>query len=78
MLIKESEKTYIECRVFILGERHVGKKSFINRILTLPSTSVIRNFELEKEFAKKIEDLQKKLLGQGGVAGEDDKKAFLD
>ena len=61
MLIKESEKAYIECRVFILGERHVGKKSFINRILTLPSTSVIRNFELEKEFAKKIEDLQKKI-----------------
>ena len=27
---------------------------------------------------KMIEDLQKKLLGQGGVAGEDDKKAFLD
>ena len=27
---------------------------------------------------KMIEDLQKKLLGQGGVAGEDDKKAFLE
>ena len=27
---------------------------------------------------KMIEDLQKKLLGQGGVVGEDDKQAFLD
>ncbi len=27
---------------------------------------------------KMIEDLQKKLLGQGGVAGEDDKQAFLE
>ena len=27
---------------------------------------------------KMIEDLQKKLLGQGGVIGEDDKQAFLD
>ena len=27
---------------------------------------------------KMIEDLQKKLLGQGGVAGDDDKQAFLD
>ena len=25
-----------------------------------------------------IEDLQKKLLGQGGVVGDDDKQAFLD
>ena len=61
MLIKESEKTYIECRVFVLGEKNVGKKSFIGKILNIPSTSVIRNFELEKEFIKKLEDLQKKI-----------------
>ena len=38
MTVKESEKTYIECRIFVLGERNVGKKSFINRLLNLPST----------------------------------------
>ena len=31
MTIKESEKTYIECRILILGEKNVGKKSFINK-----------------------------------------------
>ena len=30
------------------------------------------------ELKKMIEDLQKKLLGQGGVVGDDDKKAFLE
>lgn len=61
MAVKESEKTYIECRIFILGDRNVGKKSFINRLLNLPSTSDIRDFEAEKEFNKKIEELTKKI-----------------
>ena len=61
MTVKESEKTYIECRIFVLGERNVGKKSFINRLLNLPSTSMIRNFEAEKEFNKMIEELAKKI-----------------
>ena len=61
MAVKETEKTYIECRIFILGERNVGKKSFINRLINLPSTSMIRNFEAEKEFNKRIEELAKKI-----------------
>ena len=61
MAVKESEKTYIECRILVLGERNVGKKSFINRLLNLPSTSMIRNFEAEKEFNKMIEELAKKI-----------------
>ena len=43
--MRESEKTYIECRIFILGEKNVGKKSFVCRLLNLPSTSEIRNLE---------------------------------
>ena len=30
--MKESDKTYIECRFLLLGEKNVGKKSFINRL----------------------------------------------
>lgn len=61
MTIKESEKTYIECRIFVLGERGVGKKSFIGRIINLPSTSSIRNLEAEKDFNKKLAELAKKI-----------------
>ena len=50
MAKKESEKTYIECRLFILGERNVGKKSFIGKLLNVSSTSMIRNHEAENEF----------------------------
>ena len=59
--MKESEKTYIECRIFILGEKGVGKKSFACRLLNIPSTSEIRNFEAEEEFNKKIIKLAKKI-----------------
>ena len=61
MAIKETEKIYIECRIFVLGEKSVGKKSFIGRMLNLPSTSVIRNYEAEKEFNKRLEELAKKI-----------------
>ena len=59
--MKESEKTYIECRIFILGEKGAGKKSFVCRLLNLPSTSEIRNIEAEEEFNKKIIKLTKKI-----------------
>ena len=61
MSIKESEKTYIECRIIILGEKNVGKKSFINRLINLSSTSIIRNYEAEIEFNKNMLILQKKI-----------------
>ena len=35
MAVKESEKTYIECRMIILGEKNVGKKSFIGKLLSV-------------------------------------------
>ena len=76
MTIKEFEKTYIECRMFILGERNVGKKSFINRILSLPSTSIIRNYEAEKEFNKMIEDLAKKIIEEEDFMKQSDKDQF--
>ena len=61
MAVKESEKTYIECRILLLGEKNVGKKSFIGRLLNLPSTTIIRNYEAEKDFNKKMEVLTKKI-----------------
>ena len=59
--MKESEKTYIECRIFILGEKGTGKKSFACRLINLPSTSEIRNLEAEEEFNKNIAKLTKKI-----------------
>ena len=61
MTVKESDKIYIECRLIVLGEKNVGKKSFINRVINLPSTSMIRNYEAENEFNKRIEELAKKI-----------------
>ena len=65
-----NEKTYIECRVFILGEKNVGKKSFICRILNLPSTSEIRNLEEEENFKNNIIKLTKKI--------EEEEKFFIE
>ena len=43
-------KEYIECRLFILGDEKVGKKSFVKRLLGLPSTSIIHDEDSEKEY----------------------------
>ena len=48
-------KEYIECRIFILGDEKVGKKSFVKKILNLPCTSVIHDIESETEYNKKLE-----------------------
>ena len=55
--MNEFEKNYIECRLFILGDRNVGKKSFIEKLISVPSTSLIRNIEAEKEFNKVLEKI---------------------
>lgn len=57
--MKLYEKEYIECRLIILGDEKVGKKSFINRLLNLPSTTTIRNEELEKAYKKQILAIRK-------------------
>ena len=43
-------KEYIECRLFVLGDEKVGKKSFVKRLLGLPCTSIIHDEESEKEY----------------------------
>ena len=53
----EYEKDYIECRLFIIGDREVGKKSFIEKLLSIPSTSLLRNMEAEKEYNQKLCEL---------------------
>ena len=55
--MQEYEKNYIECRFYVIGDRNVGKKSFIDRLLGVPSTSLIRNFEAEKEFNERLYEL---------------------
>ena len=58
--MKNFEKEYIEYRLIILGHEKVGKKSFINRLLSLPSTTTIRNEKLEKAYKKQILAIRKK------------------
>ena len=58
--MNEYEKEYIECRLILIGDEKVGKKSFINRLLNIPSTSTIRNLEIEKMYKKQILKLRKK------------------
>ena len=50
--MSEPSREYIECRIFILGDEKVGKKSFVNKIINLPCTSEIRNVEAEEEYNK--------------------------
>ena len=57
--MQEYEKCYIECRFFIIGDRNVGKKSFIEKLLSVPSTSMLRNYEAENEFNKTLIQLIK-------------------
>ena len=44
------KKEYIECRLFILGDEKVGKKSFVQKLLNLPCTGVIHDLESESEY----------------------------
>ena len=57
--MKPFKKNYIECRFYIIGDREVGKKSFIDRLLGIPSTSLLRNLELEEEIKSQISKLLK-------------------
>ena len=53
--MKTYDKNYLECRFYIIGDRDVGKKSFIERLLNIPCTSLLRNINAEKYFKDKIE-----------------------
>ena len=50
--MSEPIREYVECRLFILGDENVGKKSFVKRFLNLNSTSIIQNIEAEEEYNK--------------------------
>ena len=52
--MNEYEKEYIECRLILLGSEKVGKKSFIKRVLSMPSTSTIRDTENENIYKEQI------------------------
>ena len=56
--MNDYEKEYIECRFIVLGSDKVGKKSLISRILNVPSTSAIRNYDNEMAYKKEIEKLR--------------------
>ena len=43
--MSKTSKEYIECRLYILGDERVGKKSFVQKILNLPSTGIIHDIE---------------------------------
>ena len=57
--MKPFEKNYLECRFYIIGDREVGKKSFIDRLLNIPSTSLLRNLKAEEQFKTEINKLLK-------------------
>ena len=56
----EYQKEYIEFRLILLGYNKVGKKSFIDRLFNISSTTIIRNKELELQYKKQILNLRKK------------------
>ena len=58
--MNENQKEYIEFRLIILGDAKVGKKSFLERLLNITSTNIIRNKELEHQYKKSILKLRKK------------------
>ena len=58
--MNEYGKEYIECRLILIGDEKVGKKSFINRLLNIPSTSTIHDTEAENNYKKQILKIKKK------------------
>ena len=56
----EFQKEYIEFRLILLGYNKVGKKSFIDRLFNISSTTIIRNKELELQYKNQILNLRKK------------------
>jgi len=58
--MNDYQKEYIEFRLILLGYNKVGKKSFIDRLFNIPSTTIIRNKELELQYKKLIYQLRKK------------------
>ena len=58
--MNQYQKEYIEFRLILLGDSKVGKKSFIDRLLNISSTTVIRNKELELQYKDLIFKLRKK------------------
>lgn len=73
--MSEPIKEYIECRIFILGDENVGKKSFAKRILNLPSTGVIRNSEAEEEYDKLYQKMNEEI--EKDRIKEEQQKALL-
>ena len=57
--MKAFEKNYLECRFYIIGDREVGKKSFIERLINIPCTSLIRNIKSEENFRNTMNKLLK-------------------
>ena len=58
--MSEYGKEYIELRLILIGEKNVGKKSFINRLLKVPSTSTIHDTEKENLYKMQILKLRKR------------------
>ena len=58
--MNEYEKEYIEFRLILIGNEKVGKKSFINRLLKIPSTSTLRNMDIENAYKNQILKLRNK------------------
>ena len=59
--MSETLREYIECRIFILGDEKVGKKSFVKKLLNVPCTSIIRNEEAEEEYNKLYSEMKEKM-----------------
>ena len=57
--MKEYQKEYIECRLIVLGDSRVCKKSLIKRILNISCTSTYRNPEIENQYKQIILKLRK-------------------
>lgn len=73
--MSETIKEYIGCRIFILGDENVGKKSFAKRIFNLPSIAVIRNSEAEEEYDKLYQKMNEEI--EKDRKKEEQQKALL-
>ena len=58
----EHVKELLECKIFVIGDKKVGKKSFIKRILKLPSSQIIHNPVAEKEYQKQLTQQKEQII----------------
>ena len=65
-MTEEQEKEYAEFRIFLLGPEKAGKRSFIKKMLSMPTNSQILGIQAENDLMQNYLSSTLKTQGRGG------------